>query len=118
MLEVHSPVPLTEGETLIWGISTKHVLHFFIGLAVSSPITIVGFLILPLFGAPSWVSAIIGIGIGFMFAALPYQDRPIAEELWLTVRFQARPKIVLFDRAYRVRVHRKSAEQERRNTDD
>ena len=117
MLEVHSPVPLTEGETLVWGISTKHVLHFFVGLAVSSPITVIGFLIFPLFGAPSWAAAIIGIGVGFMFAALPYKDRPIAEELWLTLRFQRRPKVVLFDRQYKVRVHRKLAEKERGDAD-
>lgn len=106
MLEVHSPIPLTEGENLIWGISTKHVTHFFIGLAVSSPIIALSAALLPFVHTPRWVSMFFGIGIGLMFAAVPYRERPLAEFLWLRMRFSLRPKILLFDRAYRIRVHR------------
>ena len=106
MLEVHSPIPLTEGENLMWGISTKHVTHFFIGLAVSSPIIALSAALLPLVHTPRWVSMFFGIGIGLMFAAVPYRERPLAEFLWLRMRFSFRPKSLLFDRAYRIRIHR------------
>lgn len=113
MLEVHSPVPLTEGESLIWGISTKHVTHFFIGLAVSSPLITLAAVMLPLFHSPRWVSVFFGIGFGLMFATVPYQNRPLAEVLWLRIRFSMRPKIVLFDRGYRIRVHQNMAQRNR-----
>lgn len=111
MLEVHSPIPLTEGENLIWGISTKHVTHFFIGLAASSPIIALTAAVLPLLHSPRWVSMFVGIGTGLMFAAVPYRDRPLAEFLWLRIRFSFRPKILLFDRTYRIRVHRNVAQR-------
>ncbi|KPV45624.1 hypothetical protein [Alicyclobacillus ferrooxydans] len=111
MLEVHSPVPLTEGESLIWGISTKHVTHFFIGLAVSSPLIGLAAVLLPVLHSPRWVSMFFGIGIGLMFAAVPYRNRPLAEFMWLRVRFSMRPKIVLFDRGYRILVHRNMGAQ-------
>jgi len=115
MLEIQSPVPLTEGETLIWGIRSKHVGHFFIGLLVSSPMIGVTAIILPLFHAAWWVSFMIGGSIGVLFATVPYNNRPIAEIFWLSVRYGMRPKVVIYDREYRVREHRRNTEERRRN---
>lgn len=106
MLEVHSPVPLTEGESLIWGISTKHVMHFFVGIAASSPLSGLAAVVLPLFHGPRFASIFLSIGIGLLFAAVPYGGRPIAEAIWLGMRFSRRPKVVLYDRQYRIRTHR------------
>lgn len=116
MLEVHSPLPLTEGETLVWGIRSKHVGHFFIGLMVSSPVMGISSLILPLLHAAWWVCFVIGGGVGLLFAAVPYNNRSIAEIFWLSVRYVIRPKAVLFDREYRVRVHRRNSEERRRKS--
>lgn len=110
MLEVHSPIPLTEGESLIFGLNTKHLIHFVIGLAVSSPMLLVGMLILPHFGMPKFFAVLFGVGVGVIFAAVPFKSRPIAEYLWLSIRYGLRPKVILYDRFYRIKKHREVTE--------
>jgi hypothetical protein len=112
MLEVHSPIPLQEGESIAFGINTKHVIHFLFGLVVSSPFMVIGLIVLPLLHASPWAVLVFGGIVGFLFAILRYQNRPLAEFLLLTMRFSRRPKLVLYDRQYRIRVHRKVAEKQ------
>ncbi|WP_029421809.1 hypothetical protein [Alicyclobacillus macrosporangiidus] len=111
MLEVHSPIPLTEGENIVFGIRTKHVFHFLIGVGVSTPIMVLLLFVLPLVHEPKFVALFIGAGVGLLFALMPVSDRPLAEWLWLTIRYARRPKVVLYDREYRIRVHRRRAEE-------
>ena len=106
MLETYSPIPMLEGEPLVGGISSKHVLHFVIGAGVSAPITGLAFWVFPMFGVSRFAAALIAVGVGVLFAVLPVQKRPLAEVLWLSVRLMIRPKVVLYDRQYRIRVHR------------
>ena len=106
MLETYSPIPMLEGEQIIGGISSKHVLHFVIGAAVSAPFTGTAIWVFPLFGLPKFAAAFIAVGLGVLFAVLPVQKRPLAEVLWLSVRLMMRPKVVLYDRQYRIRTHR------------
>ena len=111
MLETYSPIPMLEGEQLIGGISSKHVLHFVIGAGVSAPFTGVAFWVFPMFGISRYDAAFLAVGMGALFAVLPVQKRPLAEVLWLSVRLMMRPKVVLYDRQYRIRIHRQQAKE-------
>lgn len=106
MLEVHSPIPMTEGESIALGqfsITTRQLFHFFIGFAVSSPVLAVVYVLGPLLKVPAWSAFLIGAAAGFLFAAVPVRERPLAEVLWLSIRYARRPKVVLYDRHYRVK---------------
>ncbi|WP_040288114.1 hypothetical protein [Alicyclobacillus hesperidum] len=107
MLEVHSPIPMTEGETLVFGIRTKHIAHFSIGVCLMAPMAGVLWFLLPLLHQPRFLALMVWAGVGVVFAMVPVSNRPLAEWLWLSFRYWRRPKIVLYDREHRVRVHRK-----------
>ncbi|WDL99690.1 hypothetical protein [Alicyclobacillus sp. ALC3] len=107
MLEVFSPIPMTEGESLAWGISTKHVLHGVIGVGISTPFMAIALPVFPHFGLPRLGVFVIGAVFAVVFAMVPVKGRPLADWLWLSYRFSRRPKVILYDRTYRVRVHRK-----------
>lgn len=107
MLEVQSPLPMREGESVALGFSTKHLLHFVIGVACSAPVAIPGYFLFPWFGMPKLASLLVAVGVGALFALVPAGQRPVAEWLWLTVRLALRPQHILYDRAYRIRVHRR-----------
>ncbi|MCL6441897.1 MAG: hypothetical protein K6T83_00280 [Alicyclobacillus sp.] len=109
MLEVHSPIPMLEGEHLIAGISTKHVFHFMIGVGCSTPIMALGLVVLPAMGIHRLDTLFIGVGFGLMFALVPVNNRSLAEWIWLSLRLVMRPKVWLFDREYRIRRHRQEA---------
>ena len=106
MLDVHSPVPITEGESLAFGVSTKHLFHFLVGLAVSSPVGLLRYLVLPLLGEPPTMAFVVVGGIGWAFAAVTLHHRPLAGVLWLGARYALRPRVVLYDRDHRVRYWR------------
>ncbi|MFX4303688.1 hypothetical protein ACOJUR_15710 [Alicyclobacillus tolerans] len=106
MLEVVSPVPMTEGETLVAGLRTRHLLHFFTGVLFSTPVMALAYGIAPLLGVSRFLSLGIGAGIGLWFATTTKNGRSVAEILWLSIRFYVRPKLFLYDRTYRIRVHR------------
>ena len=109
MLEVFSPIPMTEGESLIAGINTKHVLHFLLGVGISTPLMGIALLVFPMLGFPKLASLVIGGAFGLFFAMVPVKNRPLAEYLWLSFRHALRPKVILYDRAWRIRQHRKDA---------
>lgn len=109
MLEVYSPIPLQEGESLAFGINTKHVLHFAFGLGTSSPFVAVAALILPMLHEPRWGALLLAVGTGLLFTTMKLQGRSIADVLWLSIRFFWRSKVILYDREYRIRMHRKAA---------
>lgn len=109
MLEVHSPIPMTEGETLVFGIRTKHIAHFSIGVCLTAPMAALAWFILPLLHEPRLLVLFLWGGAGVVFAVVPVTNRPLAEWLWLSFRYARRPKLILYDREFRVRVHRKRA---------
>ena len=108
MLEVYSSTPLQSGETLVWGITTRHVGHFAFGLVLTSPLVLAGVLVLPLLGQPAWMAAIVGAGVGAAFAIVPIRGRTLAEVAGLSLRQRFRPRVVLYDRDYRIRRRRKA----------
>jgi len=107
MLEVYSPIPLQEGESLAFGINTKHVLHFVFGLGVSIPFVAVAALILPMLHEPRFGALFLAVGTGLLFTTMKLQGRSIADVLWLSIRYFWRPKVILYDRQFRVRTHRR-----------
>ena len=107
MLEVQSPLPMREGESVALGFSTKHLLHFVIGVACSAPFAIPGYFLFPLLGMSKLASLFVAVGVGALFALVPAGQRPVAEWLWLSVRLTLRPKLIVYDRAFRIRVHRR-----------
>jgi hypothetical protein len=109
MLEVISPVPMTEGETLVAGLRTRQLLHFFAGVLVSTPAMALVAGLGPLVGVSRFVALFVGAAIGVWFATTTKSGRSVAESSWLAVRFWFRPKVLLYDRSYRVRVHREEA---------
>lgn len=108
MLEVHSSTPLQSGETLAWGITTRHVAHFAFGLVLASPLVLAGVLVLALLGQPPWMAAVVGAGVGAAFAVVPIRGRTLAEVAGLSLRQRFRPRVVLYDRGDRVRRRRKA----------
>lgn len=111
MLEVYSPIPMHEGETIAYGISTKHLLHALLGVAFSLPVTVIAFIVFPLVGLPRFAALLIAAGFGFLFAMVPVKSRPLAQYLWITFQLALRPKVMLFDREYRIRVHRRQEKE-------
>lgn len=109
MLEVYSPIPLQEGESLAFGINTKHVLHFAFGLGASSPFVAVAAFVLPMLHEPRWGALFLSVGTGLIFTTMKLHGRSIADVLWLSIRFSWRPKVILYDRQFRIRTHRKVA---------
>jgi hypothetical protein len=109
MLEVHSPVPLQEGESIAFGIRTKHVLHFIFGLVISSPFVGILAIVMAVARVPPYEALFLFIPIGVVFSIVRYKDRPLAEFLWLSVRFAMRPKVILYDRTHRIQLHRKAS---------
>lgn len=110
MLEVHSPVPMTEGESLSIGqvsVTTKQLTHFFAGVLALAPVAGLVYVVAPALDMPRFLAALLAAGAGFVFAAVPYRDRSLAEVLWLTVRYARRPQVVLYDRAQRTARRRK-----------
>jgi len=110
MLDVQSPVPMTEGETIVAGIRTSHLIHFAIGFAVSTPVTAFAIIVLPYFGLPAWLALVAAAAIGLGFVVTPVRGMPAAQVLWLSVRYQQRPKLWLYDRDHRIRHWRKRAQ--------
>ncbi len=106
MLEVYSSIPLETGETLAWGITTRHVGHFAFGLALTSPLVAAGVFVLPLLGQPPWMAVVIGAAAGAAFAIVPIRGRTLAEVAALSLRQRFRPRVVLYERDYRVRRRR------------
>jgi hypothetical protein len=110
-LEVYSPIPMTAGESIVFGLSTKHIVNFMIGLAVSSPIVFITVLVSPYMHVTKLWSLLIGGLFGLMFAGVQVKNRALAEYLWLSIKYSRRPKVILFDRDYRIRTHREMAQK-------
>ena len=106
MIDIQSPVPLTEGETIAWGLTTKHALHFVIGIGVSSPIAGLIALLSSFVGVSPWAGLLCSVMLGLAFAVVPWKGRTLSDICWLSVRYAMRPKTLLYDRQYRVRAHR------------
>lgn len=107
MLNVQSPVPLTEGESLVFGVTTKHVMHFAIGLAVSSPLVGIIALVSPFVHVSPWSGVFMSLMLGGAFSVVPFRGRTLSEIGWLSVRYTLRPKCYLYDRTDRIATHRR-----------
>ncbi|MHB1681219.1 MAG: hypothetical protein ACYCYO_00125 [Bacilli bacterium] len=107
MLDVLSPVPLQEGESLVFGISTKHVGHALIGVGFALPVALPAWFLLPLFGLSSVLAVGLALVLGIAFAIIPLRQRTLAEVAWLALRYAWRPRVVLYDREYRIRTRRR-----------
>ncbi|MCI0184940.1 hypothetical protein [Sulfoacidibacillus ferrooxidans] len=110
MLDVQSPVPLTEGETIAFGVNTKQILHFVIGLGFSAPIVIPMTLLSGWLHMNPFLPIITGAILGLAFAAIRWRDWSLAELILLSIRFMLRPKLLMYDREYRVRIHAQKGE--------
>ncbi|MCY0875145.1 MAG: hypothetical protein OWT28_02560 [Firmicutes bacterium] len=106
MLDVQSPIPLTEGESLVFGVTTKHAVHFVIGLLVSSPVAGIVAVCSPLFHLSPWSGILVSFLLGGAFAVVPFKGRTLSEIGWLSVRYAMRPKTLLYDRYDRIAAHR------------
>lgn len=106
MLDVQSPVPLTEGETIAFGLTTKHVLHFLIGIVISSPLAGLVALLSSLLRISPWAGVLCSVLLGTAFVVVPWKGRTLSEIGWLSVRYALRPKTRLYDRFERVVEHR------------
>lgn len=106
MLAVQSPVPLTEGESLVFGVTTKHAVHFGLGLLVSSPVAFMLAMGSRLFHLSPWSGIVVSFLLGSAFAVVPFKGRTLSEIGWLSLRYAMRPKLLLYDRADRIAAHR------------
>ena len=97
MLEIESPLPMTEGEIIAFGVSTKHLMQAGVGVAFSLPVTLIGYL----FGMPTITIVAITVAAGGMFALLKWKERSLGELVLLHVRYRLRPKMIMYDREYR-----------------
>lgn len=106
MLDVQSPIPLTEGETLAFGVTTKHAAHFVIGLGISSPVAGLVALVSSQLGISPWSGVLCSVMLGVAFATIPWKGRTLSDIGWLSLRYLLRPKVLLYDRLERTWVHR------------
>lgn len=99
MLEVESPIPMTEGEMLGFGITTKHLAQGAVGAGIMLPFALVTWIS----GVPIGVSMAFVLVAGLVFAIAQVKQRSLGEIVLLHVRYQLRPKVLLYDREYRLR---------------
>lgn len=99
MLEVESPIPLTEGESIGFGITTKHLLQGSVGVGLAAPFALLGWMV----GIPSYMVIGFVLVAGLAFAVLQLNERSLGENVLLHVRYHFRPKVILYDREYRLR---------------
>ena len=97
MLEIESPLPMTEGEIIAFGVSTKHLMQGGVGVAFSLPVSLAGFL----FGIPTITIVVFTVAAGALFAFLKWKDRSLGELVLLHLRYRLRPKVIMYDREYR-----------------
>ena len=112
MLEVQSPLPMTEGEQIAFGISTKHLIQFSIGALFAAPVVVVGLLTLPFTGIGIAPVVMLGIAIAASFAFVQIKERTLGELILLKLRFRFRPKLVLYDRDFRLEENRRMTTME------
>ena len=97
MLEIESPLPMTEGENIAFGVSTKHLMQGGVGVVFSLPVSFTGYL----FGVPTITIVVITVAAGAIFAFLKWKERSLGELVLLHMRYRMRPKLIMYDREYR-----------------
>jgi len=106
MLDIDSPVPLQEGESIALGLNTTRVAHFLIGLAAASPIAGVLAVVLAITGGQTIWAGAFAAAVGLAFAAIPIGRRTLSDVFLLWLRAAFRPSLWLYDRDYRTVAHR------------
>ncbi len=103
MLEVQSPLPMTEGEIIAFGVSTKHLIQFTYGVLFSLPISLLGALTSPFTHLSIVFFVLFSGAIGAAFAVLQFRQQwTLGEVVLLRVRYHFRPKVRLYSRTHRL----------------